>query len=642
MSETKARRMSAVPIILKSARRRMGEASLLAISTTFTVMILTIFVAAADSPRFNSVLSSIDTARRLLRVSGASVIFFVALSGWFYGEHYLKRRKRELASWLLLGMERRDAVIAISAEFAAASLAAMAVGILLGAAFSKFFSYLLAALMGDRSPIDMPFGLSSIVAAAIACAAQWLLSTARAAYDLARASLSSLMKAEKSADLPGEEERGRARALTVTGTALVLVGYAGATFSKKLAGPLLMPVLVVVVTGTFLVFAFLVPSLIDAFRRRRARQDASALIAAAQLSFRTRRNSRLLAFTAILVAMAGSAIGSVLALRIEDDGMSRRICPHDLELVSSSPEAVAQVEGILARHGVSDTAGKRSELESIRCMLEMENGATEIDAISISDWNRGALSLSEGPATSVPGAIRLFTGQRRAVESGDAKLGVRGAPSGSGMRVSIVPDPGLPPLSVKSIGLVAVLDEESYAALRSRSNPAAIRSHAAWDDLPADALRDAGSELERSFAGAVINRPVMLDAQGGLYGVMLFIGAFLAAVFFLAATSLIAFRSIEDGRDDGDRYREMVRLGALRSTIRKALLFQDLFTFGLPLLVGLCHATFALIMMRNITGYSNIVPTIVVASCLVITMALAILLTLERQEATIRSLVKMD
>ncbi len=95
---------------------------------------------------------------------------------------------------------------------------------------------------------------------------------------------------------------------------------------------------------------------------------------------------------------------------------------------------------------------------------------------------------------------------------------------------------------------------------------------------------------------------------------MLFIGAFMAAVFTLAAASLTLFRSMEDAAEDGERYRSMLRLGATRGVIRRALRIQAAFGFGLPLAAGLAHSAFALAMLHTLMEFAVLGSGLVVAA----------------------------
>jgi putative ABC transport system permease protein len=639
----RSRALDAASILRRSAARRLGEARVLASSSAFSVMALSIFAAAAASPSFRSVLPTVESARRLLSVSSWSIAFFVALSGWFYAEDYLRRRKRELASWILLGMGKGSAIAAISAEFAAAALAALAGGLALGALFSRFFALVLAALMSERSPIPMPFGAESAAAAAIACAAQWAVSTARSILVLRRATLSELLKAERAADRgPAAELPAARRAVpAIAGCSLVAAGYALAALAKgKAAATLILPVTASVAAGTFLAFAAAVPALVRAVRSRLAKSDAAALVAMAQLSFRSRRNSRLAAFAAILVAIAASSLGTVLSLRANDETMARWACPHDLELSASSPASVAAVEAALRRAGTPDPAAQRTDFEWIAADASIDGRSVEVQAFSESAWNAALAAIGEKAADAAQGRLRISrAGGARGRDGGASAISPTPAREGRASPLILVVEErdDMPPVSTATAALACALDDADYAELRSDADPGALRSGSAWDGLEPRALRRAAPELEAAFPSGLVSRPLLLDEQGYIFGLMLFIGSFLAAVFGLAAASIVLFRAIEDSAEDLDRYRSMIGLGAARAVVRRALRMQNAFSFGLPLAVGLCHAAFALTMLRNMLGFEVFGAGAAVALALAAAFACASALARARQEERIYS-----
>lgn len=646
--------MRAASLLLASARRRAGDALILSLSSALSVLAVAVFAAAAGAPRFSVLVagsSSIaETVRRLFGAASAALAFSVALSGWFYAEHYLKRRKREIASWLLLGMGKGEALAAISAELAVAAALALLLGLGLAAAFARLFGLLLAALMADRKPVEIGIGGKAIVAASAAAGGEWLGASLRAAYDVSRSSILSLMQAERELERPP-----RLRGLrTAAGLASIGLAYSAALFSKgSSAERLMLPVLGLTILGTFLLFEAAAPSLFEALRQSRARGrrgpggGAAALIAAAQLSFRARRNARLFALSAVAVAIAASAFGAVLALDLRDGAAARRLCPHDIELGMPRPGAAAEVEAILARHGAR--GARRGEICWVEAELEgvaSPRGSAEsmpAQVFAASDWAAGLRALGERASAVPAGGLRSYLAGRELAASGRAE---ELALSAGKARLVLRAEPGeaLPPISVVNAKGFSVVDDGAFAALRAgaEAGGASLGRALYWDGVPPEAARAAGPELKASFPTGLVARSILLDEEAGLYGVMRFIGAFIAASYAIFAASLIAFRVVEDAKDDAERYRLIARIGADREILSASLRHQNLFAFGLPAAVGLSHAAVALVMMRNISGYSNVAPTLVVSPLVLACFAAFTVLATERQTRSIGELAQGD
>jgi len=629
--------MRASTILLRSARRRMGDAALLAVSTAVSVMAIQTFVAAAGSKAAAEAVGSNQGLVSLFIAAAIVTALFAALSGWFFAEHYLSRRKRELATWILVGMGKRAAFGILACEFAAAALVAFLAGTGAGILLSRFFALALAALMRERSPVDLPFGAASVGIGALACGFQFILASARAAFTLSRVSITTLMRSGREA-----ETQPRARPfLAGVGALLIILGYSGALFTKGgLAMQIMLPVLAATVIGTFLCFGAIVPTLAAAARKQATSasrggktrpMDAAGLVATAQIAFRSRRNARLLALTAVLVAVAATASGTVIALNISDSFEARRICPHSIELPAPDQARVRSVEEALASAGAR--AGEPLVLDYLAGELAIEGDKVyTVSVFSASSWSAALGALDESVSSIFPGSFRSTILERLSLPNGEEAASL----SLGGLSKRLSPDGGefRPPVSLILAKNPLVLADSDYAAFAEVAEAGSRKRVALWDDIDPRAAKLALPAIKAMSGPKARVRVAILDEQDALNGALLFIGIFLAAVFVLCAVSLLLFRVIEDARDDGERYRILAELGAPLSEVRRSLVLQDIFTFGLPFAFGLCHCAAALVMMRHISGYESTGPTLVVAAAALAIFVLTGLFAVDRQLAT--------
>ena len=203
--------------------------------------------------------------------------------------------------------------------------------------------------------------------------------------------------------------------------------------------------------------------------------------------------------------------------------------------------------------------------------------------------------------------------------------------AGATLAITSIPVNCLPPISFRTAVNAVILADTDYVAFKAGAGEGKVARAAIWDDVDPDVVRVAHAALSAMEPRAPMIRVDVLAEHDSLNGAMLFVGIFLAAVFLLCAISLLVFRVTEDSRDDADRYRILQDLGATRSVVRKSIVLQDLFTFGLPLVFGLMHCTAALVMMRNIAGYANAGPTMIVGAAAVPAFLAAMALAVDRQ-----------
>jgi putative ABC transport system permease protein len=91
----------------------------------------------------------------------------------------------------------------------------------------------------------------------------------------------------------------------------------------------------------------------------------------------------------------------------------------------------------------------------------------------------------------------------------------------------------------------------------------------------------------------------------------IFIGGFLGLVFLMATGSIIYFKQISEAEQEQKRFEVLRKLGFSVSQMMSAVRRQQLFTFGLPLLIGILHSLFALNVITNLTGESLIIPVLI-------------------------------
>ncbi len=95
-----------------------------------------------------------------------------------------------------------------------------------------------------------------------------------------------------------------------------------------------------------------------------------------------------------------------------------------------------------------------------------------------------------------------------------------------------------------------------------------------------------------------------------LYGGFLFIGIFLGIIFLMATTLIIYYKQISEGYDDRERYQIMQKVGMSKKEVRQSIRSQVLLVFFLPLIMAVIHLAFAfkiitkLLSMLNLTNVS--------------------------------------
>ncbi|MUT44615.1 ABC transporter permease, partial [Acinetobacter baumannii] len=85
----------------------------------------------------------------------------------------------------------------------------------------------------------------------------------------------------------------------------------------------------------------------------------------------------------------------------------------------------------------------------------------------------------------------------------------------------------------------------------------------------------------------------------------LFIGLFIAIVFFVAAASFLYFRLFTDLDEDRERYRSLAKIGLSEREMAQSVTIQLAILFFFPFVIAVMHTLFALRTLA-VEGYSDV------------------------------------
>lgn len=86
----------------------------------------------------------------------------------------------------------------------------------------------------------------------------------------------------------------------------------------------------------------------------------------------------------------------------------------------------------------------------------------------------------------------------------------------------------------------------------------------------------------------------LADSATGLGGLVIYIGLYIGLVFLITSGVILALRSLSDSVDSISRYAMLRKIGADEGEISRSLFFQTLLFFALPLLVACFHSIFGM------------------------------------------------
>lgn len=128
--------------------------------------------------------------------------------------------------------------------------------------------------------------------------------------------------------------------------------------------------------------------------------------------------------------------------------------------------------------------------------------------------------------------------------------------------------------------------------------------------------------MEPGFETRIVTaRAEQRDSYMELNGGFLFLGLFLGSMFLMITVLIIYYKQISEGFEDRERFAIMIKVGMGRSMVKAAIDTQVRTVFFLPIAVAVIHLVMAFPMLKIILYMFGLMNTTLFVGCLVATVA---------------------
>lgn len=126
-------------------------------------------------------------------------------------------------------------------------------------------------------------------------------------------------------------------------------------------------------------------------------------------------------------------------------------------------------------------------------------------------------------------------------------------------------------------------------------------------DFASDLREKLNENIER--VAAVESSYTSRESFYSLYGSMFFIGLFLGSLFMIATVLIIYYKQISEGYDDSERFKILQNVGMSKNEVRKTIKSQIMIVFFLPLVTAIIHIGVAFPLVTKIMSLLNLTNT---------------------------------
>ncbi|MED4238360.1 ABC transporter permease [Priestia megaterium] len=609
--------MTVFDLVKKNMRKNVSRYSLYFFSMIFSIVVYYVFATLQYDQSISKVIGEELRLQGIFNASNYVLLTFIVVFIWYTNSFFIRQRKRELGLYHLVGIEKRTIGKMIFYENMLLGIFSLVVGILLGTVFSRLFVLFLLKLMGLSLSIMLTFSFQAVLKTAVVFLIVTIFISFQGYFIMYRYTLLDLFQAESKSERVNK--MNSKRSIVVGGLGILLVGYGYYLSSGNIVTPkffvIVAVVLFSVIFGTFLLFKATIEWLMGLYREHASRYYSFAnMLSVSTMMYRIKANARVLTLITILSATTLVAVGVTYSSYYNTKADARSMQPYDYTLHSKNAaqdfmEVLRELDiqsnpyvYHIVKHSadLSDfrfiTSGYYKDREQISFLDEEE---VRKNGVSVPGLSANETVIFDSMAKGK--VFKPSTGKTAAVQLNKSEQ----------LALKVVKSEPLLILDSDSAGYQFVVNHDTFIKISKAGQKQAVYVFNTDDGNKQNELTKNYHQIAKE-AGE--SRTSYYDVfQAGLMskGLFIFIGGFLGLVFLMATGSIIYFKQISEAEQERKRFEVLRKLGFSVSQMMSAVRKQQLFTFGLPLVMGILHSLFALKVITNLTGESLIVPVLI-------------------------------
>lgn len=601
------------------------------------------------------------------------VIVFTAIFLFYTNSFIIKRRKKELGVYNILGMEKRHISKVLFWEIVFTILVAVGGGLLLGVVFNKLLTMLLYRLIGFASGIPFYISIDGIwmtILLFVGIYAMTLL------YDFMQIKLSNPVELLHGGNV-GEKEPKTKILMTVFGAICLGTGYfISVTVQNPIdAMSLFFVAVILVILGTYALFTAGSIALLKCLRKNKNYYyKTKHFTTVSGMIYRMKQNAVGLGNICILSTMVLVILSTTVSMYLGVDDELKVRFPNEIqvkvsydnipqnteevykymkEVVEATGRTITYTEGyehlelavlhdgagFVSRWDIADESYDFSKLATV--MVLTRESYQELTNETMPQMVQGEMAIVGAPYYE-QSTVSLMGEDYSVVESRELILNEYDyMMMGGGSYYMIVSDAA--ELS-RILEMARARDQEGWRATQYKFSMAFDIDGTSEEKLAcADNLSGAIEQISEKFGGSVYfeARQLSYDSFYRLYGALFFLGIFLGTMFLMVTVLIIFYKQISEGYDDKERFAIMEKVGMSNTEVKSAIRAQIQTVFLLPIVTAAIHVTAAFPIITKMLAMMNLTNKTLFAGCLIGTIVVFAIIYLAVFLLTSRSYYKI-
>lgn len=590
-----------------------------------------------------------DSLKLILRLGTIVIGIFSVIFLFYTNSFIIKRRKKELGIYNILGMEKRHIAKILKKETIFTALISVGGGLISGIIFNKLVSMALCRLMGYETQVKFSVSVIGMGVSLLLFAGIYLLTYF---YDLLQIKLANPIELLQGGNV-GEKEPKTKAIMAILGFACLGVGYyiAVTTKSPLEALTLFFLAVILVIIGTYLIFTSGSIAVLKLLRKnKKYYYKTNHFTSVSGMIYRMKQNAVGLSNICILSTMVLVMVSTTVSLHMGVDDILKERYPQDIQ-ISANYNEFPQDAAIQSK--IKEVTERTAE-ESGRKIRYKEDYLS----VSLSTQKQGDKFVLPKAGTKYIDMEDITVFTVMTAQDCEEKYNKK-MPQLAEDEVVLISVKGNEYNEIMIDNCLYQVKEndrfdteesesdfanvmESYYYLIVKDQTALQKVYetqaAAYGEnasqliyhynLDTDGTRKEKvtffETLQTNLSGEelgditwyVQSLEVSRDDFNSSFGGFLFLGLFLGAMFLMITVLIIFYKQISEGYDDKERFAIMQKVGMSNREVRATIRSQILMVFFFPLAMAAIHVTFAFPMIKRLLMLFGLMDTVLFAKCM--------------------------
>ena len=571
-----------------------------------------------------------NTLKICLQYATGVIIVFAVIFLFYTNSFLIKRRKKEIGVYNILGMGKRHIARMMAVETILTAGISILGGLVFGIIFGKLMYLLLLKIL--HNSVDMQFSVNgtAIVQTVILFAGIFLLTYL---YNILQIQLVNPVELLHGGN-QGEKEPKSRWLLVIIGVAALGNGYRIALTTEAPLEVLLkfFVAVVCVIIGTYALFIAGSIVVLKMLRKNKAYYyNPKHFTSVSGMIYRMKQNGAGLANICVLSTMVLVMVSTTVSLYAGMEDILDSRFPRDVSIVCNEADTnneetlqrlikeqcekagVKITDRVRYRYGSMNAVLKGNNLEKVE-QYYPDNHFYYVEMITQEEYNR----IEKQNVSLKEQEILTYTTNGKC---GKKQINIAG--QNYQVKKELSEMTSQPKSTAEMYKTLYIVFANAEQIERIESFSYADKFNLKGDDgKQKETLEQIQNEFYEKFPdGTMESRMLSRSSFYELYGGLFFIGIYLGSMFIMATVLIIYYKQISEGYDDRERYQIMQKVGMSKKEVKRSIRSQVLSVFFLPLVVAVIHVAVAFKVMTKILGVLNLTNVSLFAVCTIITIA---------------------